>query len=98
MAPGTEFAHDCCTGIGPLQLDGVLVFFLFYDCEIKLLRYFGNFLGCVLFVVFFSRRVESKGLVVTRNSKEEGMYDMIAHSRDITNPVNTARSVTEAVR
>ena len=26
MAPGTEFAHDFCAGIGPLQLGVVLVF------------------------------------------------------------------------
>ena len=30
MAPGTEFARDFCTGIGPLQLGVVLVSFLFY--------------------------------------------------------------------
>ena len=29
MAPGTEFDRDFCAGIGPLQLDVVLVFFLF---------------------------------------------------------------------
>ena len=28
MAPGTEFARDFCAGIGPLQLDVVLVFIL----------------------------------------------------------------------
>ena len=28
MAPGTEFARDFCTEIGPLQLGVVLVYFL----------------------------------------------------------------------
>ena len=29
MAPGTEFARDFCGGIGPLQLDVVLVCYIF---------------------------------------------------------------------
>ena len=29
MAPGTEFPHDFCAGISPLQLGVVLVFFIF---------------------------------------------------------------------
>ena len=29
MAPGTEFAHDFCVGIGPLQLGVVLVIIKF---------------------------------------------------------------------
>ena len=32
MSPGTEFARDFCTGIGPLQLGVVLVFFIFHLC------------------------------------------------------------------
>ena len=29
MSPGTEFARDFCTGIGPLQLGVVLVYLFF---------------------------------------------------------------------
>ena len=31
MAPGTEFAHDFCAGIGPLQLGIVFVIFISYS-------------------------------------------------------------------
>ena len=30
MAPGTEFAHDFCAGIGPLQLGVVLVIIIIH--------------------------------------------------------------------
>ena len=34
MAPGTEFAHDFCAGIGPLQLGVVLVPFILEMCSV----------------------------------------------------------------
>ena len=42
MAPGTELARDFCTGIGPLQLGIVLVFYFYFSNSLNVKKVVSN--------------------------------------------------------